>query len=255
MPISGDVYFYLYEGSQEGQKPPIVLLHGAGGNHLYWPPSVRRLSGYRVYAVDLPGHGKSRGRGQQTIQAYRDCILSWMEEIKLHSAVFIGHSMGSAIVMSLALEQPQHILGLGLVGSGARLKVSKILLETASSPTTFHNAIDTIVSWSFAPQAPEQLKVLAAKRMIEIRYSVLYNDLLACDAFDVSEHVDKIQCPTLVMCGEQDKMTPKRYSQFLADRIPHSNLAVIPDAGHMVMLEQPDIVADSLSAFLEGIYY
>lgn len=255
MPISGDIYYHLYEGSQEGQKPSMVLLHGAGGNHLYWPPDVRRLSGYRVYAIDLPGHGKSGGRGQQSIGAYCDCILSWMEDVKLHSAVFIGHSMGSAIVMALALEQPQHVLGLGLIGAGARLQVSNILLETASSPTTFHNAIDTIVSWSFAPQTSEQLKDLAAKRMTDIRYSVLYSDLLACNAFDVTEHVDKLQCPTLVMCGEQDKMTPKRYSQFLADRIPHSQLAVIPDAGHMVMIEQPAIVAESILAFLEGIYY
>ena len=255
MPIQAKIYYHLYEGSESGQKLPVVLIHGAGGTHLYWPSDVRRLAGYRVYALDLPGHGKSEGRGQQSIPAYGNAILDWMNGIGLHRVVFVGHSMGSAIALSLALDHPEHVLGLGLVGAGARLHVSPTLLESTSSQMTYQNAIDLIVSRSFGDQTSKQLVALAALRMAETRYSVLHGDLLACDVFDVTNRLTEIDLPTLVICGNQDKMTPKRYSQFLVDGISGAQIVIIPDAGHMVMLEKPKTVADALLNFLNGIYF
>ena len=255
MPVVKEIYYHLYEGSEAGQKPPVILIHGAGGTHLYWPSDVRRLPGYRVYAIDLPGHGKSEGRGQQSVSAYVDAVVAWLEAVGLHRAIFVGHSMGGAIALSLALDHAEHVLGLGLVGTGARLRVSEAILDNTANSTTYHNAVEMIVACSFSPQAPEQLVNLAKERMAETRYSVLYGDLLACNAFDVIGRLDDIRCPALVLCGEGDQMTPKRYSQFLADRISGSSLEVIPDAGHMVMLEQPKEVASALVDFINGIYY
>ena len=100
------------------ELPPSYLIHGAGGHHLYWPPQIRRLTGYRVYALDLPGHGRSGGSGQQTIDSYTTAVKDWLIEVNLHSAVFVGHSMGSAIALSLALNYPDHVLGLVLIGGG-----------------------------------------------------------------------------------------------------------------------------------------
>jgi pimeloyl-ACP methyl ester carboxylesterase len=255
MPLAADIYYHYYEGSEEGQRPPVVLIHGAGGTHLHWPSEVRRLSGYRVFALDLPGHGKSGGAGQQSIPAYAEAVLEWLAAVGLHSAVFVGHSMGGAIVLSLALDQTEHVLGLGLTGSGARLRVLPSLLEGAANPTTFHNAIEAVVAWSFAPQTSSQLVELAGQRMAEIRPSVLYGDFLACDSFDETGRIAEIKQPTLVICGMEDKMTPVRYSQYLADNIPHAILKTIPAAGHMVMLEQPRVVADALSGFLASITF
>ena len=121
MPVAADIYYHYFEGSTEGAKPTVVLIHGAGGDHLHWHPNIRRLPDYRVFALDLPGHGKSGGRGQQSISAYAASILDWMEAMGLHSAVIVGHSMGSAVALKLVLDHPQHVLGLGLVGGGARL--------------------------------------------------------------------------------------------------------------------------------------
>jgi pimeloyl-ACP methyl ester carboxylesterase len=255
MPISTEIYYHIYEGSEEGQRPPVVLIHGAGGTHLYWPAEVRRLPGYRVYAPDLPGHGKSGGRGQQSVPAYAEEILAWLASLGLHSAVFVGHSMGSAIALSLALNHPEHVLGLGLAGGGARLRVAPALLESAAQPATFQNAIESVVSWSFSPQTPAHLVELARQNMIETRPSVLYSDFLACDAFDESARIAEIRQPTLILCGEDDKMTPLRYSQFLASSIPNATLKIIPNAGHMVMLEQPLAVAEALSVFLSTISF
>jgi pimeloyl-ACP methyl ester carboxylesterase len=255
MPIAADLYYHLYAGGEEGERPPIVLIHGAGGTHLFWPPEVRRLPGYRVFALDLPGHGKSEGRGQQTVSAYMEAVLDWLQALGIHRAVFVGHSMGSAIALSLAIHHSDQALGLGLLGASAWLRVNPLLLESTSNETTFHQAVETIASWSFSPQAPEQLTELAARRLAETRPSVLHADFLACNDFDVTQEVAELHQPTIVICGAEDQMTPLRQAQFLASTIPGARLVTIENAGHMVMLEQPQSVAQALLEFLSGINY
>jgi pimeloyl-ACP methyl ester carboxylesterase len=255
MPLAADIYYHFYQGGDEGEKPSVVLIHGAGGTHLYWPSELRRLQGYRVFALDLPGHGKSAGRGQQMIDGYVQCILNWLEGAGVHSAVFVGHSMGAAITLKLALEFSQHVLGLGLIGAGARLRVSPELLDSTASSTTFHNAVTWVIANSFSEQTPDRLTELAERRMLETRPSVLHGDFLACDEFDVTERVASIHQPAVVIYGAEDKMTPPRWSQFLASQLANAELVMVPEAGHMVMLEQPNVVASALSDFLAKIPY
>jgi pimeloyl-ACP methyl ester carboxylesterase len=255
MPNAADIYYHLHLGGSQGLAPPVVLIHGAGGTHLYWPSEVRRLPGYLVYAPDLPGHGKSGGRGMQSITTYTQALVNWLDAVDLHSAVLIGHSMGSAIALSLALNHPGRVLGLGLVGAGARLRVAPELLEQASNQTTFLNAVNTLISRSFSVHAPTRLTELAGRRMAETRSSVLYGDFLACDEFDVRERLGELRQPTLIVCGAEDQMTPVRHAQFLANGIPQAALKLIPNAGHMVMLEQPQAVATAIGEFVGAIRY
>jgi pimeloyl-ACP methyl ester carboxylesterase len=255
MPNTVNVYYHLHEGAREGLTPPIVLIHGAGGTHLYWPSELRRLPGYRVYAPDLPGHGKSGGRGMQSVGDYSKALIDWLDALDLHSVVMIGHSMGSAIALSLALDHPRRVLGLGLVGAGARLRVSSEILEQTSNQTTFSNAVAMVISRSFSPSAPARLIDLATRRMAETRSSVLYGDFLACDEFDVRERLGELHQPTIVLCGADDQMTPVRYAQYLASGIPNAVLKTIPAAGHMVMLEQPLAIAATISEFVGTIPY
>ena len=253
MPITADIYYHEYKEGDEGQRPPVVLLHGAGGTHLYWPFEIRRLIGYHVFALDLPGHGKSTGRGQQSIAGYAAAVKDWLDALHMHRAVFIGHSLGSAVVLTLALDYPDQVIGLGILGGAPRLRVVADILENSASPTTFHNAVEKIVARSFAPKTPPRLVELAGQRMLETRPSVLHGDMLACDLFDETERVSNIQQPALVLCGAEDHMTPVRQSQFLATALGNARLVIIPDAGHMVMLEKPVEVADAIRAFLDEI--
>ena len=255
MPASAGMYYFQAHKSLTAMLP-VVLLHGAGGSHLSWPAEVRHLADQRIYALDLPGHGKSQAReGQQSIGGYARLVLEWLDSLKLPQAVFIGHSMGSALALALAIHHPERVLAIGLIGSGVRLRVHPELLAAASSPTSYLRAVEMLVSRSFSRHASSRLVELAGQRMAETRQSVLYGDLLACNTFDVSQQITRVRQPTLVMCGIDDQMTPIRYAQYLADAIPAARLQLIPAAGHMLMLEQPQATAATLDAWLKTIPY
>ncbi len=254
MPVASGLYYFANQADHP-TRPPVILIHGAGGNSLYWPPQIRRLPNQRIFAVDLPGHGRSEGLGHHTIDDYADGILEFIKALKLNGAVLVGHSMGSAIALSAAIRFPERVIGLGLVGGGAKLRVAPSILQSASNPSTFANAVRMVTEFSFAPQTGERLKELTAQRMSGTRPPVLHGDFLACDAFNAMDQLSKISTPTLVLCGGGDQMTPPRYSEFLRDHIAGAHMEVIADAGHMVMLEQPEKVAGILDGFLNTISY
>lgn len=252
MPTAAGLYYFSY-GEEELERTPVILIHGAGGTHLHWPPEIRRLPEQRIFAIDLPGHGKSEGVGKQSIQEYAQVVFDFMDEKYLPSATIVGHSMGSAIAMTMALTTPDRVLALGLIGSGGRLRVAPSILENASSEATFPLAIKMIHDSAFGPSANPRLRELAAQRMSEIRPTVLHGDFIACNEFDVIEELPMINIPTLIVCGKEDKMTPLRYSQLLGESISNAELVVIDGAGHMVMLEEPHQVADALVNFFSKI--
>jgi pimeloyl-ACP methyl ester carboxylesterase len=254
VPVARNLYYFAH-GAENYHRPPVLLIHGAGGHHLSWPPQVRRLPGQRIFAPDLPGHGRSEGVGHQRIQDYADEILAFMTDLRLNAAVLIGHSMGAAIVLQIAIRSPNRALGLGLLGAGARLRVDSAILRHASHPADFPAAIRLIGERSFGPEAAPGLRDLALKRMTETRPAVLYGDLQACDQFDVRGELANLHLPTVILCGSQDQMTPPKYSTLLHENISGSTLRVLQGAGHMVMLEQPDAVADALADFLDSIAY
>jgi pimeloyl-ACP methyl ester carboxylesterase len=255
MPIAAGLYYFAH-GADDVARPPIILIHGAGGNHLYWPPELRRMPNERVLAVDLPGHGKSRGVGQHTIEDYAVSILAFMKALKLASAVLVGHSMGGAVALQAALDAPKHVIGLALLGAAARLRVAPALLQALADASRMEAAIDTIVESSFAPQASPRFVELARQRMLESRSSVLYGDFLACNTFEPPlEQVAGISAPTLLIFGEEDQMVPVAAGRLLQEQLPQARLELVPAAGHMVMLEQPERVAALLAPFLRSLPY
>lgn len=248
MPITAGLY-YAEQRSDSGRFP-LVLIHGAGGSHLHWPPELRRMPGQPVYTLDLPGHGKSDGLGQQSIQAYAEVVLGWMQALGIEKAVLTGHSMGGAICQYLGRHYPERVGGLGLIGTGARLRVLPSILDNSASAVTFPRAVDEIVRCSYSSTADPRLLELGREAMLEIRPTVLHSDFVACDNFDLMEEVEQIEPPALVLTGADDLLTPPRYAQYLANKLPVARLVIVPQAGHMVMLEQPRQVASSLLDFL-----
>jgi pimeloyl-ACP methyl ester carboxylesterase len=254
MPVAASLHYFSHL-EEEYLRPPIVFIHGAGGNFLHWPPEVRRLPGQRIFSPDLPGHGRSDGVGRQAIDDYAQCILDFLDALRVHKAILIGHSMGAAIALTIALDYPRRTLALGLLGGGARLKVSPDLIQSTSNPATLPQALQAIAEMAFSPVVEPRLKQLAMQRLAATRRTVLNGDFIACNRFDVMSQLAKIRVPTLVVCGADDRMTPPRYSEHLALSLKRAELVIVPDAGHMVMLERPKAVASALASFIKEIRY
>lgn len=254
MPIAAGLYYFVH-GEDLEDRPPVLLLHGAGGSHASWPPQLRRLSGQRVYTPDLPGHGKSEGIGRQEIAEYTEAVYEFMKALRLASAVIVGFSMGSAIALSLALTYRKRVLGLGLIGAGAKMRVAETTLELASNPSMFLPTVEAVVESSYSPNVDPRIKELAIQQMAETRQAVLYSDFLACDAFNAMERVNKIRVPTLLITGSLDRMTPPNRAQYLHSQIEGAQIEIVEGAGHMVIVEQPDEVVELLTGFLDRIPY
>ncbi len=232
-----------------GRRPPLLLVHGAGGSHLSWPPHLRRLPDRRVIALDLPGHGRSPGPGRRTIAAYRDVLRDFVDALGLGRFVLVGHSMGGAIALDYARLFPERVAGLGLVATSARLRVAPAILDGIR--TDFAATTEQMMGWMVGADFPANARRLAIKRLQESDPEVLHGDFVACDAFDLRAEVDGLAVPATIIVGEADQMTPPKFSQSLHASLPNSELHRVPKAGHMVQLEQPDMVTDLLIRFID----
>lgn len=254
MPVSAGCHYFSHQTQQQlSKRPPVILIHGAGGNYLSWPPQIRRLAGQRIYALDLPGHGKSEGIGRRSIGEYADDVLAFMKALEIRAAVLAGISMGSAIALTLALKQPKRIVGLALLGGGPKMRVASNILETAGNFNTFKSTVEMIHQNCFSANTPTDLVRLSKQNMLKIRPPVLLGDFLACHEFDVTDQMEKIKIPALILCGAEDKMMPLKHSQSLRTGMANSQLHIIANAGHMVMLEQPARVASLLKKFMDEL--
>ncbi len=237
-----------HRGAPHPQSPPVVLVHGAGGDLMHWPGSLRRLPGHDVYALDLPGHGRSGGSGCRDIGAYVEVVREFADQMGLPAFVIGGHSMGGAIALEFALRFETRLAGLLLVGTGARLQVAPQILNGILDDFPATTAL--LAEWAHGEHVDPNLHRAYVRRLREVAPQVIYGDFLACDAFDRRDDLASIAVPALILCGSADRMTPVSYSRFLAERMPDAQLQIIPGAGHMVMLEQPAIVADAVAGFL-----
>jgi pimeloyl-ACP methyl ester carboxylesterase len=230
--------------------PTVAFIHGAGGTHENWRFQLRDLGPTRnALALDLPGHGESQGDGYPTIGEYRDFLRDFLMALGNPRTILVGHSMGGGIALQFALSYPDRLAALVLVGTGARLRVHPEIFATIRRDMS--EAARTISAWAYSPRSAPASVAGAAEAFARNRPSVVEADFRACDAFDVMGELSAIAVPTLILCGQDDRLTPVKYAQFLREHIPGAALALIPDAGHMAMLERPADFNRALSAFLD----
>jgi pimeloyl-ACP methyl ester carboxylesterase len=252
MPLVREIYYAETKGA-DPRKPAVVLVHGAGSDHRCWSTEVRRLNGWRVLAVDLPGHGRSTGRPRQSVAAYTQDLLTFLSELQIYRAVLVGHSLGAAVVLQLALEQPNLLAGLGLISASAHLIAPPSLIDYFSNPLTIPLAIQLFQEWAFSPQTATACVETSLEGLRSARPAVLAGDWQAYSRFDLEGDLGQISAPAWVVSGGDDRLTPLPCAHFLAAHLPAARLQIIPCGGHMLLAEQPVAIASGLRGFLESL--
>ena len=229
--------------------PSVVMLHGAGFDHSTWALHSRWFAhhGFSVLAPDLPGHGRSSGTPLSTIAEMADWTAALLAAAGAPRAKLIGHSMGSLIALETAARHPDKVAALSLIGTAAAMTVGPDLLKAAEANDPA--AIDMVSIWGLGFRAelggslaPGLWMHQGAQRVLQqTSPGVLYNDLNACNAYqNALAAAAEIKVPVTLILGERDIMTPAKAGRTLAAAIPHARTVVLPGAGHMMMVEQPD---------------
>jgi pimeloyl-ACP methyl ester carboxylesterase len=226
---------------------PIIFIHGSGGSKESWTYQTRYFKD--SIALDLPGHPE--GEPLPTIDGYVEWLRGWIQQKGLQQVVLVGHSLGGGITLMYALKYPQELKGIITLGSGARLRVHPMFLEGLEKVINDPKAENPLGN-AYELIKPELAEVLQ-RRMKENGPAVTLNDLRACDQFDIMDRLNQISVPTLAICGDQDVMTPPKYSQYLAAHMPKAKALVIPGGTHMVFAEKPQEVNRAIEDFLNTL--
>ena len=231
----------------------LVFIHGSGDSGRIWRLQLEHFGSQHALALDLPGHG---GRPdtlpvEATVQDYAHSAYEIiMRELHLSKPIIVGHSLGGAIALMMALDYGKELGGIILIGTGARLRVlPSILTDAKNSP---EEARTTLSKFALSPTNEATMTQSVLKEQDALSSSILYRDLAACNIFDAMSQLYEISLPTLIICGAEDRLTPLKYSEYLHQHILHSTLQVIPEAGHYVMREQPEQVNQAIEVWMQN---
>lgn len=245
----------------EPKKSTVVFVHGAALDHTVWTLFARYFvrHGYNTVAVDLPGHGRSEGPALNQVEELAHWLEAVLGAVGVDRAVLIGHSLGSLVGLELAAST-ERALGLGLVGVGVPMAVTSALLNAAEAD--LHDGFDMVNIWGYSPLAQiggfstpgiwmtgAQLKLMERSGP-----GVLFSDLTACNDYGAGlEKAPKVSCPTLLVLGDRDIMTPLRATRELQAQLPHASTQVIKNCGHALMAERPNEVLDALIGLVASV--
>lgn len=246
------------DGRPDGRGRALILVHGAGGDHGLWDDVREHLRdrGLPSVALDLPGHGRSGGPPHDSVAAIADAVEDALGRAGVSAYVAAGHSLGGAVVLTLAACGAPGLAGVAAISTGARLPVDGRLLQGLGG--AFEATVGRIVRSCFVRGTPPSSLERASRLMLATGAEVLHADFVACQAYGIgSGPLAAIAVPAAVVCGEDDVMTPPDLSQALARAIPAAHLELLPSCGHMPLLERPGPLAATLAdlwgrAFLEA---
>jgi len=235
------------------EKPSILLMHGSGLTHIVWSlhEQFYASQGFNVLSVDLPGHGNSEGPSLESIEKISNWVKSLINVLGIKKIIIIGHSQGSLIGIDFASRYPDLISSLVLVAGTYKMPVNQDLIDYAEAGD--EKAVLLMMKWgyegskAFIGGNPVK-KIINSSR--EIR-EVLAVDLNACNNYKGGkESLEKINCPTLCIFGDLDKMVPLEVGNKMALMIKNSEKKVINNCGHMIIFEKAFEMRQIVKEFL-----
>ncbi|MDS0276430.1 alpha/beta hydrolase [Halomicroarcula sp. S1AR25-4] len=238
--------------SGDGDGPVALYVHGSGATHRVWANQYAPSGPTRpAAALDLSGHGESDDidspPGPETLAAYAADVVAVARAVD--ADVLVGNSLGGAVAQWVTLETDWRPEALVLVGTGPTLPVFDGLRDWLE--TDFDRAVAFLHGRDrLFHDADEELAARSREEMRETGQAVTRRDFLTSHQFDVTGRLEEIGVPTLAVCGEHDTLTPRSYHERLASEIPAGEFAVIPDAAHLAMLEQPAVFNETVQDFL-----
>ena len=236
------------------KKPTILLVHGSGLTHIVWSLHEQYYvsNGYNVLSIDLPGHGNSEGPSLKSISDISNWIQNLVETIDIKKINFIGHSQGCLVGIDFSSRFPNSIEKLILVAGSYRLPVNQDLIDLAEAGD--EKAVTLMMKWgyegskAFIGGNPVK-KIINSSREIK---EILAVDLNACNNYkDGKESLKKINCPTLCIFGDLDKMVSKENGNKIGEILKNSEIKIINNCGHMIIFEKAFEMRKLVKEFLD----
>lgn len=246
----------------QGDGPPIVLIHGLGATSNVWHAQRMTLSKYfRVVVYDRSGCGRSPARDDgYSIDGWVDELARLLDHLAVPAAVVVGHSLGSMIAQRFAARYGSRTTALVLAGGEAELSpTGKAVLMERAQLIAAHGLTAAVEPWLgsvLSAATREGNPALAGL----LRAMFLANDdttyvqqCLALRDADVRSDQAEIACPTLLLVGDQDSVTPLSWQQQIAVGIRDSRIRIIPGTAHMTMLESPAAFSTAVLEYLAAV--
>ena len=251
--VDGTRTFY----ERKGKGKPLILVHGAGGTSAYWFNQLSELSKkLAVVAIDLPGHGKSAPMERKpTIELYAEHVATFVNRVKPGKVVLLGHSMGGLVAQQVALNHPEILEKLIIVDSSAKFAVQHDYVKSMRGEADF-NPIE-FASMFFSPKTLRNTNIVTLLEQMTGGMATSFDPKVLADDFeltgkaDLRNRLNEIAISTLIVHGADD-IVPLQSARFLHENIKGSILEIIPDAGHVVMIEKPNEFNEIILRFVES---
>jgi len=245
---------------EAGAGWPVVLLHAFPLEAELWRPQLEAVpQGWRFIAPDLRGFGRSippSGGSGLTMDDYAADVLCLMDNLKIDDAVIGGLSMGGYVAFAMFRQAPRRFTGLVLADTRSQADTPQAhemrvaqreLLRTGGPPALAEQSLPKLFSQAAAPEV-----IGRTRAMIESAPAAAIDAAMVAMMTrpDSTPGLADINCGTLVVVGKGDEITPVADAEAMQRAIPRSTLCVIPGAGHLSSLEQPDVFSRALADFL-----
>ncbi|MBP7564427.1 MAG: alpha/beta fold hydrolase [Burkholderiaceae bacterium] len=255
---AGDIELFVTDSDTDGI--PLVFLHGLGWTHGLWRHQRTRYGQrWRMIAGDNRGHGQSdTPPGPYTLEGMARDWLAALDTMGIDRFVLVGFSQGSRVAQLMATMAPERLHALVVIGAGCRSNAtgSEVMARRIEAMRTSplegaKAAMASIFSPAFMEREAAFMAHFLAERAQQPVEPLIASMQALQPAGDLRAALARVTCPVLVIVGDADRLCPVDAARELADALPHAEFHVVPDAGHMVTIEQPDAIDALLDAFLD----